>query len=103
MLLAGKILRRKNPGANCGNSGRAEADSKLAAAKAEAETIRVKGAAEAETIRLKSAAEAEAIRLRGEALRDNPCLVALTTAERWDGKLPDTMIPGSTVPFISTK
>ncbi|EHD0885419.1 prohibitin family protein, partial [Escherichia coli] len=30
-------------------------------------------------------------------------LVALTTAERWDGKLPDTMIPGSTVPFISTK
>ncbi|WP_059214548.1 prohibitin family protein [Escherichia albertii] len=59
--------------------------------------------AEAETIRLKSAAEAEAIRLRGEALRDNPGLVALTTAERWNGKLPDTMIPGSTVPFISTK
>ncbi|EDS93601.1 prohibitin family protein [Escherichia albertii NBRC 107761 = DSM 17582] len=81
----------------------AEADSKLAAAKAEAETIRVRGAAEAETIRLKSAAEAEAIRLRGEALRDNPGLVALTTAERWNGKLPDTMIPGSTVPFISTK
>lgn len=81
----------------------AEADSKLAAAKAEAETILVRGAAEAETIRLKSAAEAEAIRLRGEALRDNPGLVALTTAERWDGKLPDTMIPGSTVPFISTK
>ncbi|MDY8874431.1 prohibitin family protein, partial [Escherichia coli] len=51
----------------------AEADSKLAAAKAEAETIR-----------LKSAAEAEAIRLRGEALRENPGLVALTTAERWD-------------------
>ncbi|MDY8015799.1 prohibitin family protein, partial [Escherichia coli] len=49
------------------------------------------------------AAEAEAIRLRGEALRENPGLVALTTAERWDGKLPDTMIPGSTVPFISTK
>lgn len=81
----------------------AEADSKLAAAKAEAETIRVRGAAEAETIRLKSAAEAEAIRLRGETLRENPGLVALTTAERWDGKLPDTMIPGSTVPFISTK
>ena len=75
----------------------AEADSK------QAETIRVRGAAEAETIRLKSAAEAEAIRLRGEALRENPGLVALTTAERWDGKLPDTMIPGSTVPFISTK
>ncbi|WP_208431162.1 prohibitin family protein [Klebsiella spallanzanii] len=70
----------------------AEAESKLAAAKAEAETIRLKGAA-----------EAEAIRLRGEALRDNPGLVDLTTAERWDGKLPETMIPGGTVPFISTK
>lgn len=67
----------KIQGANCGNSGQAEADSKLAAAKAEAETIRVKGAAEAETIRLKSAAEAEAIRLRGEALRDNPALLPL--------------------------
>jgi regulator of protease activity HflC (stomatin/prohibitin superfamily) len=70
----------------------AQAESKLAAAKAEAETIRLRGAA-----------EAEAIRLRGAALRDNPGLVNLTTAERWDGKLPETMIPGGTVPFISTK
>ncbi len=70
----------------------AQAESKLATAKAEAETIRLKGAA-----------EAEAIRLRGEALRDNPGLVSLTTAERWDGKLPETMIPNGTVPFISTK
>ena len=96
-MLRYKLVQKKN------FTKGAEADSKLAAAKAEAETIRVRGAAEAETIRLKSAAEAEAIRLRGEALRDNPGLVALTTAERWDGKLPDTMIPGSTVPFISTK
>jgi regulator of protease activity HflC (stomatin/prohibitin superfamily) len=70
----------------------AQAESKLAAAKAEAEAIRLKGAA-----------EAEAIRLRGEALRDNPGLVDLTTAERWDGKLPETMIPGGAVPFISAK
>lgn len=70
----------------------AQAQSKLAAAKAEAETIRLKGAA-----------EAEAIRLRGQALRDNPGLVDLTTAERWDGKLPETMIPGGSVPFITTK
>jgi len=70
----------------------AQAESKLATAKAEAETIRLKGAA-----------EAEAIRLRGEALRENPGLVSLTTAERWDGKLPETMIPNGTVPFISTK
>lgn len=69
----------------------AEADSRLAAAKAEAEGIRLKGAA-----------EAEAIRLRSEALKNNPGLVDLTTAERWDGKLPQTMVPGGSVPFIST-
>lgn len=70
----------------------AQADSKLAAAKAEAESIRLRGAA-----------EAESIRQRGDALRDNPGLVSLTTAERWDGKLPASMIPGGTVPFLSVK
>lgn len=70
----------------------AQADSKLAAAKAEAESIRLRGAA-----------EAESIRQRGYALRDNPGLVSLTTAERWDGKLPASMIPGGTVPFLSVK
>lgn len=70
----------------------AKAQSQLAEAKAQAESIRLKGAA-----------EAEAIRLRGEALRDNPALVSLTTAERWDGKLPETMIPGGGVPFINAR
>ena len=68
------------------------ADSKIATAKAEAESIRLHGDA-----------EADAIKQRGEALRDNPGLVSLTTAERWDGKLPATMIPGSSVPFINAK
>lgn len=70
----------------------AAADSKIATAKAEAESIRLHGAA-----------EADAIKQRGEALRDNPGLVSLTTAERRDGKLPATMIPGSSVPFINAK
>ena len=47
--------------------------------------------------------QAEAINLRGKALRDNPELVALTAAEKWDGKLPTTMVPGSAVPFINVK
>lgn len=45
--------------------------------------------------------QAEAINLRGKALRDNPELVALTAAEKWDGKLPTTMVPGSSVPFVN--
>ncbi len=71
---------------------KAEADSRLAAAKAEAEAVRLTGLA-----------EAESIRARGEALRQNPQVVNLTTAQRWDGKLPDTMIPGGTVPFVEVK
>lgn len=57
----------------------------------------------AEATRLKGAAEAASIRQRGAALQNNPQIVSLTTAERWDGKLPQTMLPGATVPFINAK
>jgi hypothetical protein len=33
----------------------------------------------------------------------NPNLVALVPAERWNGVLPTTMVPGSAVPFVSVK
>lgn len=67
----------------------AQADSQLAQAKAAAEATRLRGDA-----------EAAAIRAKADALRDNAGLIALTQAEKWDGKLPTTMIPGSTVPFM---
>jgi regulator of protease activity HflC (stomatin/prohibitin superfamily) len=67
----------------------AQADAQLAQAKAAAEATRLRGDAEAAAIRAKS-----------DALRDNAGLIALTQAEKWDGKLPTTMIPGSTVPFM---
>jgi hypothetical protein len=38
---------------------------------------------------------------RGRALRDNPMLIDLVQAERWNGALPTTMIPDSTVPFMN--
>jgi len=67
----------------------AQADAQLAQAKAAAEATRLRGEA-----------EAAAIRAKADALRDNAGLIALTQAEKWDGKLPTTMIPGSTVPFM---
>lgn len=70
----------------------AAADSKLAEAKAAAEATRIQGEA-----------EASAIKAKAEALRDNAGLIALTQAEKWDGKLPTTMIPGSTIPFMDMK
>ncbi|HQQ63595.1 MAG TPA: prohibitin family protein [Pseudomonadales bacterium] len=70
----------------------AEADAKLAQATAEAKAIEMKGAA-----------EATAIQSKGAALRDNPGLVSLIQAEKWDGKLPTTMVPNTTVPFLNVK
>jgi hypothetical protein len=48
-------------------------------------------------------AEAEAINARGRALRDNPTLIELVSAERWNGVLPTTMVPGAAVPFVNVK
>lgn len=66
------------------------ADAKVAEAKAQAEATILAGDA-----------EAQAIRAKGEALRDNPQLVSLITAENWDGNLPNMMVPGATVPFLN--
>lgn len=70
-------------------------------ATAQANAVRAKAQAEADAIRLRGDAEAQAIKARGDALRENPGLVALTQAERWDGKLPSTMVPGSSVPMLN--
>lgn len=70
----------------------AEADSTLARAKAEATATRLRGEA-----------EAFAIRARGEALRDNPGLIGLVQAEKWNGALPTTMVPGGAIPMLNVQ
>lgn len=67
----------------------AEAASQVASAEAESKAIRLRGDAEAAAIKAKSA-----------ALSENPALIALTQAERWNGALPSTMVPGSAIPFM---
>lgn len=71
-------------------NAQAQADAQVIAAKARAEAVKIAGEA-----------EASAIRAKGEALKENRQLVDLTTAEKWDGKLPATMTPNGTVPFIN--
>lgn len=71
---------------------KAQADSQLAIAKAQAEAVKLQGEAEAAAIKAKS-----------DALQQSPNLVELTKAEKWDGKLPQQFVPGSTVPFLSIK
>lgn len=69
-------------------------------AKAEAESNLAKAKAAAEAVRIRGEAEAAAIRARAAALQSNPFLVQLTVAEKWDGKLPSTMVPNGTLPFL---
>jgi regulator of protease activity HflC (stomatin/prohibitin superfamily) len=70
-------------------------------AQAQADAQVAQATAEAQAIKLRGNAEAEAINARGRALRDNPSLIQLVQAERWDGKLPTTMVPDATVPFVN--
>jgi regulator of protease activity HflC (stomatin/prohibitin superfamily) len=67
----------------------------------EAEITRTKAEGEANAIRLKGEAEGAAIKARGDALRANADLVQLQAVEKWDGKLPTTMVPGSSLPFLN--
>jgi regulator of protease activity HflC (stomatin/prohibitin superfamily) len=71
--------------------------------KVQAEILVIQAKAEADAKKLQGEAEAYAINARGRALRDNPALIELVQAEKWDGKLPTTMVPGQTVPFINVK
>jgi regulator of protease activity HflC (stomatin/prohibitin superfamily) len=69
--------------------------------KVQAEIKVIQAKADADAVRLQGDAEASAINARGKALRDNPGLVDLVAAEKWNGVLPTTMVPGATVPFIN--
>jgi len=81
----------------------AEAERDAAIARADGEAYRLKTEAEATAaaIELKGRAEAEAIQVVEKALAGNPLLVQYEQAKRWDGKLPTTMPPNGTVPFLN--
>jgi regulator of protease activity HflC (stomatin/prohibitin superfamily) len=68
---------------------------------ADAAAIKARGTGEASAIEARGAAEATAIRAKAEALGQNPQFVTLLQAERWDGKLPITMVPGGSVPMLN--
>ncbi|MES2606008.1 MAG: prohibitin family protein [Pseudomonadota bacterium] len=67
----------------------------------QAEILETQAMAEANATRLRGEAEASAITARGQALRDNPDLIGLVQAEKWNGVLPTTMLPNGTVPILN--
>lgn len=68
-----------------------------------AEIVNTQTDAEAYKRRELGQAEADAIAARGQALKDNPDLVELVQAERWNGILPTTMVPSGALPVIGLK
>lgn len=78
-----------------------QAEITVTKAKANADAVRAEAEARAEAIRLTGDAEASAIRARSQALGENPAIISLTQAERWNGVLPTTMVPGGSVPFMN--
>lgn len=91
-----KAIQRENDV----RTAQAQAAIDVAKAKGEADAQVARAEAEAKSILLKGEAEAKAIKLRADALAANENLVELTKAERWNGVLPTTMLPNSTVPFL---
>jgi regulator of protease activity HflC (stomatin/prohibitin superfamily) len=80
---------------------RVQAEIAVIQAQAAADARVAQATAEAEAIRMQGNAEADAIQARGDALRENPELINLVQAERWNGQLPTTMLPNGTVPFMN--
>lgn len=78
-----------------------QAEITVTQAMARANAVRAQAQADADAIRLRGEAEASAIRARGAALGEHPTLVSLVQAERWNGVLPTTMVPGSALPMLS--
>lgn len=71
--------------------------------KLRADIVKTQADAAAYQVEVKGKAEAMAIDLVGKALAQNPKYVEKIQAERWDGKLPTTMVPNATMPFMSIK
>jgi regulator of protease activity HflC (stomatin/prohibitin superfamily) len=69
-------------------------------AQGRADSVKAEADAEAYKVKAEGEAQADAIKARAAALGANPLLIDLTKAERWDGQLPTTMLPGAAVPFI---
>jgi regulator of protease activity HflC (stomatin/prohibitin superfamily) len=80
---------------------RIKAEIAVTQATGRANSVRAEAQAQADATTLRGNAEASAIKAKGEALAANPNLVALIQAERWNGVLPTTLVPGSTVPFLN--
>lgn len=78
----------------------AAAAEKRLAADATAYSMEKKADAEAYATKTVAVAKAEAIEVEAKALRSQPQLIELRRVEKWDGKLPVTMLSKGSTPMI---
>ena len=87
---------------NTVNRIRYEGQQKVVTAKAEAEATIATAMATKQRAILEAEGEAQSIKIRGDALKDNPRVIELTIAQRWQGAPPQTILGGSAaVPFFN--
>ena len=70
-------------------------------AEGRAQSTLAEAKAKADAIKLQGEAEAAAIAARGRALKENPGMPQLVIAERWNGTLPQFMVPNGTLPLMN--
>ena len=78
-----------------------QADARIEAARGDSQSNLLRATADAQATRLKGQADADAAQALAKALETNANLVALRTAERWNGQLPQNIYAGAPIPFLS--
>lgn len=81
----------------------AERDARKARADGNAYAVRVEAEADADAVRLRGDAEAAAVLAVQKALADSPQIVAYEKAKRWNGQLPQTVLPNGALPFVDVR
>ena len=76
------------------------ANAAIEQARGESQSKLLQASADAQATRLRGQAEADAAQALARALATNANLVALRTAERWNGQLPQNIYAGAPIPFL---
>ncbi len=85
------------------NTANAQRDSDKAIADGQAYSVEVAANAEAKAIEVKGAAEAKAITAKAKALKNNPLIIELTEAQRWNGSYLTTGLGDGAKPLVMIK
>jgi regulator of protease activity HflC (stomatin/prohibitin superfamily) len=77
-----------------------EANARIEQARGESQAQLLRATADAQATRLKGQADADAAEALAKALETNPNLVAMKTADKWNGQLPQNIYASAPIPFL---